>query len=228
MRRVELTHPLVYGRNDISELKSASLKVQSVYNKAAAMLCRFMPQIICDNAISRSTTAPHKNAAHSGIFQKWIQSPKGWKCVGYEWQTDMDSNVLQNCMPNTKLQIMILQMVIWSQFEKISLFHPLLDQEVFYTGEELETISLYFVPTYMSTSPLIKRGKLIKKHNVDIPIYQEYISAPSLTIELDGISLPATWMTGVYLHQELFKGISPYIQDHNGRRTFKETFINQK
>ncbi|MNP20149.1 hypothetical protein D3C76_1127110 [compost metagenome] len=178
----------MYGRNDIAELELASIKVQSIYNKALAMLCGYLPTTPTYGSTAQSSAFPQGETYQHDIFQKWIQGPQGWKCVGYEWQTDIHANVWQKPLPNAKLQSMILQMVIWSQFEKIILFHPFLGQEAFYTGEELQTISSYFVPTYMSSTPLIELGKTIKKHNISIPIYQELIPAPSLIIQSKGSS----------------------------------------
>jgi hypothetical protein len=226
MRRIMTTQALVYGINDVAELESASKKVQSIYNKALAMLIRYLPQTVSRGLIPESSTTPQRISEHQGVFQKWIHAPKGWKCVGYEWQTDIETSMEQKSKINGKLQSMILQMVIWSQFEEIILFHPFLGQEAFYTGEELETISSYFIPTYMSDAPLIELGKLIKKRNIAIPIYQELIPLPSLVIQSGGTLLQGIWMTGVNMQHEDFQGISPYIKEQNGYKTFVEVMIN--
>ncbi len=219
------THEVVYGKEDIVELENASIKVQYVYDKALAMLRRYLPQLVCNVPdYSNSTVSP--NITNQGVFQKWIQGPKGWKCIGYEWQTDVERNSEQAYLPNAQLQSMILQIMIWSQFEKIILLHPFLGQDTFYNKEELEIISSYFVPTYMSVTPLIELGKPYKKHRTTFPIYQELISAPSLLIQSEGIPLKGTWMTGVYIKQANFQGIGPYIKNSNGCRTFMEALIN--
>lgn len=226
MRKKVPTQEVVYGKEDIAELENASIKVQYVYDKALALLRRYLPQLVCSDPPSHGSTFSHKISNPEVVFQKWIQGPKGWKCIGYEWQTDGVGNSVQKCLPNAKLQSMILQMMIWSQFEKIILLHPFLGQEAFYSGEELETISSYFVPTYMSVNPLIELGKPYKKHKTSIPIYQELIPAPSLLIQSEGIPLKGTWMTGVYINHANFQGIGPYIKNSNGCRTFVEALIH--
>ncbi|WP_145939488.1 hypothetical protein [Paenibacillus glacialis] len=225
MREIVPAQEVVYGKEDIAELENASIKVQNVYDKALAMLRRYLPQLVSSGPDDHNSTCT-QSITNQGVFQKWIQGPKGWKCIGYEWQTDVDPNSEQAYLPNAQLQSMILQIMIWSQFEKIILLHPFLGQEAFYNKEELETISSYFVPTYMSVTPLIELGKPYKKHKTRVPIYQELISAPSLLIQSEGIPLKGTWMTGVYINQANFQGIGPYIKNSNGCRTFMEALIN--
>jgi len=225
LRELVPAHEVVYGKEDIAELENASIKVQYVYDKALAMLRRYLPQLVSNDPDSHNSTRSQM-VTDQGVFQKWIQGPKGWKCVGYEWQTDVEHHVEQAYLPNSQLQSMILQIMIWSQFEKIILLHPFLGQEAFYNKEELETISSYFVPTYTSVTPLIELGKPYKKHKTTLPIYQEFIPAPSLLIQSEGIPLKGTWMTGVYVKQANFQRIGPYIKNSNGYRTFLEALIN--
>lgn len=174
LRKIVLSQETTYGIRHIEELESASLKVQTIYDKASDMLRLYVPisstwnsSLIDDDSI---------------IYQKWIYGSKGWKCVGSEHQKADESGSLQVKLPHAKLQSLILQMMIWSQYEKIILFHPILGQEAFYSGEELETISSYFVPTYMSETPLVKEGKPFKKAKISFPVYQEWISTPTLSI----------------------------------------------
>lgn len=228
MRKNVPTQEVVYGKEDIAELENASIKVQYVYDKALELLRRYLPQLVCTDPPSPHSAVTHKITNHNPevVFQKWIQGPKGWKCIGYEWQTTIDGNKEQRSLPNAKLQSMILQMMIWSQFEKIILLHPFLGQDAFYNREELETISSYFVPTYMSVNPLIELGKPYKKHKTKLPIYQELIPAPSLLIQTEGTPLKGTWMTGVYINRSNFQGIGPYLKNSNGCRTFMDASIN--
>lgn len=174
LRKIVLSQETTYTIRHIKELESASVEVQYIYDKASDMLRRYVPEstwsmwnssLIDDNSI---------------MYQKWIYSSKGWKCVGSEHQKADESGLLQGNLPYAKLQSMILQMMIWSQYEKIALFHPILGQEAFYSGEEMEIISSYFVPTYMSEAPLVERGKPFKKAKMPFPVYQEWVSTPTL------------------------------------------------
>ncbi|MGF7048550.1 hypothetical protein J2T13_003058 [Paenibacillus sp. DS2015] len=176
MRKIVLSQETTYGIRHSKELESAAVKVQTIDDKASELVRNYGPESVS------SMWSSSLIDDHSIMNQKWIYGSKGWKCVGSEHQKTDESGSQQVNLPYAKFQSMILQMMIWSQYEKIILFHPLLGQEAFYSGEELEIISSYFVPTYMSEIPLVKVGKPFKKVKMPFPVYQEWVSMPTLSI----------------------------------------------
>lgn len=237
MRKIVRSQEIGYPKDDVHELESASVKVRSIYDKALTMLCRYWPKSYwehwtLDMPTQASLTADD-NDQNSTIFQKWIQGPSGWKCIGCE-RHNVESIISADGKPfkheyifhNGRLQSMLLQVVIWSQYEEIMMFHPFLGGTPFYTEEEMEIISSYFVPTYVSEAPLIQLGKTFKKHNTKLPIYQEFISAPPLMMHLGGEVLEGKWMTGVYVDEGNFLGLEPYLKNPDGSRTFMQPLID--
>nr|WP_246245994.1 hypothetical protein [Paenibacillus lemnae] len=172
------------------------------------------------------------------IFQKWIKGPNGWKCVGMELSMPSDEppsplNMLSfhNSSQPPGLEPVtagrMLQMIIWSQFEKITLLHPFLGGEPFFTNEEMETVSTYLVPTYLSPHPLKELGKEFKiKHLASgIPLYQEKIPAPPLVMDAENGRLSGVWMTGVHVNEGGFAGLRPYLKVPKGERTYMKAQI---
>lgn len=240
---VKLPH-IHYGQEEVAELERASLKVQHIFDKTQDLMDRYIPDSIwttltgmCRNPEELRT---RKDDLESGIFQKWIKSPKGWKCIGcerYISSPSINSDTSTNAggasvetgddltFHDKGLPSKMLQMVIWSQFEKIRLLQPFLGDEAFFTEEEMQVISDYFVPTYLSPVPLKERGKDFKTLQSGIPLYQERISAPSLEMQSEGASVTGNWMTGVDLSSEGFSGLRPYLKIPKGGRTYMKALI---
>ena len=202
--KVHVLYPqLVYNQKDVDELESASIFVRRIYEKAFTILGQY---------ISRSSIGQKKEC----FFLKWLHSPSGWKCIGFE-------NFSSDCIPAkapAQFYGMILNIMIWSQYEQIKLLYPLLGEECFYSGEELEVIAKYFVPTYMSSAPLEALGKPVIKQKLSIPVFQERIEAPHVTITRDGELLKGKWVTGVTIDGTHLIGIEPYLKDGEGLRTY--------
>ncbi|MDR9852744.1 hypothetical protein RJP21_03885 [Paenibacillus sp. VCA1] len=238
MRKIVLSQEIRYGQEDVNELESASIKVRKIYDKTISMLAQHVPESVrkywaCPKPAQEPLSPCGENS--SPVFQKWIQSPSGWKCVGCErhYVEPVDGakekehpGRREYVFHNGRLQSMMLQLFIWSQFEEISLFYPVLGDAPFYDEEEMETISAYFVPTYVTSLPFEQSGKPFKKHNTRVPVYQELISAPPLLLHLDGEVLEGTWMTGVYVDRGHFLGLGPYLKNSDGTRTFMQALIN--
>ncbi|BFH61628.1 MULTISPECIES: hypothetical protein [Paenibacillus] len=237
MRKRVLSQEIRYGKEDVIELESASIKVRKIYDKALTMLKQHVPESLWKfraHPKSPQEKLPSGGEHSSPVFQKWIQSPSGWKCIGCERpyvecldpaEEKASSDKREYIYHNGKIQSMHLQVFIWSQFEEISLFHPFLGDAPFYDEEEMEVISTYFVPTYVTPIPFQQLGKPYKKHNMRFPVYQEFISAPPLLLHLDGEVLEGTWMTGVYVDRGHFLGLGPYIKNTDGSRTFMQAQI---
>jgi hypothetical protein len=238
MRKIVLSQEIKYGKEDVNELESASIKVRKIYDKAIMMLKHHVPESLWKFwAYPKPAQEPLSGSEEnsSPFFQKWIQSPSGWKCIGCEHHyveclpragEKEPSNKREYIYHNGRLQGMLLQVFIWSQYEEISLFHPFLGGPPFYDEEEMEVISTYFVPTYVTSLPFEQSGKPFKKHNMRFPVYQEFISAPPLLIHLDGEVHEGTWMTGVYVDGGHFLGLGPYFKNTDGSRTFIQALIN--
>lgn len=242
---VKLPH-IHYGQEEAAELERASLSVQHIFDKTQELLDRYMPESlwtaltgICRD---RKDSQLPADRLQSGIFQKWAKSPMGWKCIGYERYSQLmmeleppkeqgeveessaaygdDTTFHDKGLPGR-----FLQMVIWSQFEKIRLFHPFLGDEPFFTEEEMEVISHYLVPTYASPVPLKERGKDFKMLQTGIPLYQERVTVPSLVMQTEGASVSGSWMTGVHLSSKGFTGLRPYLKVPKGGRTYMKALI---
>ncbi|UNK20347.1 hypothetical protein MNQ98_10185 [Paenibacillus sp. N3/727] len=235
-----------YGQEEAAELERASIRVQHIYDKTQDLLDRYMPDSMWTamTGMSRNLKEPElwEGDLESGIFQKWVKSPKGWKCIGCEryshpsvisetpTQAEGESSFeagdgAGRTFHDKGLPGRLLQMVIWSQFEEIRLFQPFLGDEPFFTEEEMEVISDYFVPTYISPVPLKERGKDFKTIQTGIPLYQERISAPSLVMQSEGASVSGNWMTGVDLSSRGFSGLRPYLKIPKGGRTYMKALI---
>ncbi|WP_410514637.1 hypothetical protein PaeBR_09775 [Paenibacillus sp. BR2-3] len=195
MKTPLFSREITYGKKDVAELESASIKVQLIYDKALFMLHSHLPDSLWDAWIGvpySIISSLYKGNSDSGtLFQKWIQGPSGWKCIGCE----------RHCLESTGLtpqnnrsgsggtrgflshngirQSMVLQAVIWSMYENTVLLHPFLGDESFFDGDDLDTISAYFVPTYLSDVRLLELSKPCKEYkDHNLTIYQEWISAP--------------------------------------------------
>ncbi|WP_189028307.1 hypothetical protein [Paenibacillus albidus] len=231
---------ITYGKKDVAELERASIKVQLIYDKALFMLHEYLPESLWDAWIGvpySIISSLYKGNNDSGtIFQKWIQSPAGWKCIGCERHCLESAASPQQPLPfgqprqytfhNGIRQSMVLQAVIWSMYENIVLFQPFLGDEPFFDQEELNTISTYFVPTYLSEVPLLERTKPSKVYkDGHISVYQEFISAPDLVLQWNGGLTEGRWMTGVYMDQSRFAGLGPYLKDAQGKRTYMQACV---
>lgn len=239
MKTTLFSREIMYGKKDAAELESASVKVQYIYDKALYMLHCHLPDFLWDAWIGvpySIISSLYKGDNDSGtVFQKWIQSPAGWKCIGCERHClETTDNDRVNSLPftraftfhNGRRQSMVLQATIWSLFEKTLLFHPFLGEESLFNGEEMETISTYFVPTYISDVRFIEMGKAFKEYNGNnIKVYQEWIAAPDLVLQWEGGLTEGRWMTGVYVNQAQFAGLGPYIKDSQGKRTYMQAFV---
>ncbi|WP_106768122.1 hypothetical protein [Paenibacillus faecalis] len=229
-----------YGQEEVAELEWASLKVQHIFDKTQMLMECYFPESIWKALLGMNgyltEAASWKEEAESGIFQKWIKSPKGWKCIGCERYVQFSETHIQAeestvamderlAFHDKGLLGRILQMIIWSKFEKIRLFHPFLGDDPFFTEEEMEIISCYFVPTYLSPVPLKERGKDFKTLEMAIPLYQERISAPALVLKTEGINVAGNWMTGVDLSCQGFSGLRPYLKVPKGGRTYMKALI---
>lgn len=202
--KVHVLYPqLVYNQKDVDELESASMHVRRIYEKAFGVFGQY---------ISRRSIG-HKPER---VFLKWLHSPSGWKCVGIE---NSSPDYIPAKVP-AQIYGMILNIMIWSQYEQITMLYPLLGGECFYSGEELEIIAKYFVPTYMSSAPLEALGKPVMKQKLSIPVFQERIEAPHVTITRDGELLKGKWVTGVTIDGGHLIGLEPYLKDGKGLRTY--------
>ncbi|WP_054954637.1 hypothetical protein [Paenibacillus dakarensis] len=223
---VNLPH-IYYGQEEAAELERASLRVQQIYDKTQEFLERYLPASLWPALTGTNSDSEAQTTRHSkqgcGTFQKWVKSPKGWKCIGYEKY--VHSLKKPDTADNTGIPGVLLQMIIWSQYEKIQLLHPFLGDEPFYSEQEMDVISEYFVPTYTSPMPLKEKGKDFKEIQARIPLYQEHITAPSLDMLSEGVSVSGSWMTGVDLSAKGFAGLRPYLKVSKGERTYMKAFI---
>ena len=240
MKTTLFSREIKYGKEQAAELEAASVKVQLIYDKALHMLHSHLPDFLWDAWIEvpySIISSLYKGDNDSGtVFQKWIQGPNGWKCIGCErhclesndFYQDQDHILNHRSFKfhNGRRQSMMLQATIWSIFEKTLLFHPVLGGETLFDGEELETISTYFVPTYISDVRFRELSKPFKEYNGNnIRVYQEWISAPPLVLQWEGGLTEGRWMTGVYVNQAQFSGLGPYLKDSEGKRTYMEPLV---
>lgn len=227
-RSVEVPY-VQYGQEEAAELETAALCIQHVFDKTQLLVDRFMPDFIWTSltGIERSKDpGPRDEDGEGGCFQKWIRGPKGWKCVGCETQSPGEGNTSSGT-EEVRYPFRVLQTIIWSQYEKILLLHPFLGGEPFFTADELDAVSRYLLPTYLSPSPLEERGKPFKvKHfRSGLPIYQETVVAPYLELESEGSRLQGRWMTGVRMTPGGFGGLRPYLKAPKGARNFVRALI---
>ncbi|MRN53616.1 hypothetical protein [Paenibacillus monticola] len=242
MKTTLFSREIAYIKEDVAELETASIKVQLIYDKVLFMLHSHLPDSLWEAWIGvpySIISSLYKGNNESGtIFQKWIQGPDGWKCIGCERHclesTDVERAAEERVFGEQRSfkfhngirQSMVLQAVIWSMYENTQLFHPFLGEESFFDGEDLDTIATYFVPTYLSDIRLLelsKPCKEYKEHNVRV--YQEWIAAPNLVLQWDGGLTEGRWMTGVYVDQSRFAGLGPYLKDAAGKRTYMQAFV---
>lgn len=242
MKTTLFSREIRYGKEDALELEIASVKVQIIYDKTLHMLHNHLPDYLWDAWIGVPygiISSLYKGDNDSGtVFQKWIQGPSGWKCIGCERHCLESNDLYQDDgkfkhlnqrefkFHNGRRQSMLLQATIWSLFEKTLLFHPFLGEEAFFDGEEMETIADYFVPTYISDIRFRELSKPFKEFDGDnIRVYQEWVSAPDLVLQWEGGLTEGRWMTGVYVNQAQFSGLGPYLKDSEGKRTYMEAFV---
>lgn len=231
---------ITYGKKDVAELETASIRVQLMYDRVLLMLHSHLPGSLWNNWIGvpyEIISSLYKGDNDSGsVFQKWIQSPSGWKCIGCERHClepagggggDSSASRRRFTFHNGISQSMVLQAVIWSMYENTLLLQPYLGEEAFLDGEDLELISAYFVPTYLTPAPLLEINKPSKAYkDNNIQIYQEWISAPDLVLQWNGGLTEGRWMTGVYVDHSRFAGLGPYLKDAQGKRTYMRATVH--
>ncbi|MNO19090.1 hypothetical protein D3C76_88150 [compost metagenome] len=230
---------ITYGKKDVAELESASIRVQLIYDKVLFMLHGHLPDSLWNDWIGVPydiISSLYKGDNDSGsVFQKWIQSEAGWKCIGCERHClepsagpafPSSGKQRRFTFHNGIRQSMVLQAVIWSMYENTVLFQPYLGEEAFLDEADLDTISTYFVPTYLSKQRLIENGKPCKEYQEsNIRVYQEWIAAPDLVLQWNGGLTEGRWMTGVYVDHSRFAGLGPYLKDAQGKRTYMRATV---
>ncbi|MCM3784152.1 hypothetical protein M3231_14305 [Neobacillus mesonae] len=234
MNKIVVSRKVNYGKQDVAELEQASLRVQSIYDKAA----RMVKQYFSSAGMKESDTFLQ---APSSYFQKWIHTNKGWKYIGSEprakqeefadsiseVKTDTSSGKAGDMTSNQESSFasVLLQALIWRQYEEIQLFHPFLGEESFYSGEEMDTIAAYFVPTYFTERPLYENGKSYRKRAYGITVYQEDLTTPSVSFDSEWGTFEGKLMTGVYITGLQFKGLGPYLKNMCGSRIYMQAAI---
>lgn len=230
---------IAYGKKDVAELETASIGVQLIYDKVLYMLHAHLPASLWDSWIGvpyEIISSLYKGDNDSGsVFQKWIQSPAGWKCIGCERHcleplaatADSSGNAQRRfTFHNGISQSMMLQAVIWSMYENTLLLQPYLGEEAFLDSRDMELIAAYFVPTYLTAAPLIEMNRPSKEYrDNNIRVYQEWISAPDLVLQWNGGLTEGRWMTGVYVDHSRFAGLGPYLKDAQGKRTYMRATV---
>ncbi|WP_025692326.1 hypothetical protein [Paenibacillus zanthoxyli] len=242
MKTTLLSREIGYGKEDVAELETASVKVQLIYDKTLFMLHSHIPASLWNATIGvpySIISSLYKGNGEAGtVFQKWIQGPSGWKCIGCErhcleqeqGKPERDRGISDQrrayTFHNGRRQSLILQAVIWSLFEKTLMLHPFLGAETFLDGDDLETISAYFVPTYVNDVRFRELNKPCKAYtDTGIRVFQEWVAAPDLVLQWDGGLTEGRWMTGVYVNQAKFAGLGPYLKDAAGKRTYMEAYV---
>lgn len=239
MKTTLFSREITYGKDDVAELESASVRVQLIYDKTLFMLHGHLPDSLWDAWIGvpyEIISSLYKGDNDSGsVFQKWIQSPSGWKCIGCERHCLEPKAALNKpaageqrlfTFHNGIRQSMVLQAVIWSMYENTVLFQHYLGDEAFLDGDDLDIISTYFVPTYMNKQRLIDNCKPCKEYREkNIRVFQEWISAPDLVLQWNGGLTEGRWMTGVYVDHSRFAGLGPYLKDAEGKRTYMQATV---
>ncbi|MDN4601643.1 hypothetical protein P5G61_10450 [Paenibacillus sp. F6_3S_P_1C] len=242
MREESLSREVRYGKQDIAELESASIQVHLIYKKAAELFNRtvYSPSVKDDVAGEKThSTNSNGQGTAPAVLQKWIQTARGWKCIGCELkQPDSIGVQAEATFHEERMYLgvgegrfvraeMLIQAIVWSQYEKIRMFAPWLGDDTFYTVQELDVIARYIVPTYFSERPLHEQGKVSKVHHPSgqIPLYQEYVDAPLFCVQVDGGLLEGRLLTGVYVSEEQFFGLNPYLKDGDGGRTYMQACV---
>ncbi|WP_151734298.1 hypothetical protein [Paenibacillus tengchongensis] len=228
---------ITYGKEAVAELERAAIRVQLLYDRTLAMLHRHLPDSLWDSWIGVPydiISSLYKGDNSGGtVFQKWIQSPSGWKCIGCERHcleadpaAEEGARKRRYVFHNGFRQSMVLQAVIWSLYENTLLFHPVLREDSFLDADDLELVSSYFVPTYLTDRPLRESGRISKEYREqNIRVYQEWISAPDLELHWNGGLTEGRWMTGVYMNESRFAGLGPYLKDAQGKRTYMKAMV---
>ena len=208
--------PIHYRQEDAAELERASVSVQSIFDRTEEALKIYLPDSVWARLRDGGSLAEDgQHPAGEGIMQKWIKGPRGWKCVGMERDVSETEGINMESVcareQETGLPCRLLQMIIWSKYEKIRLFEPLLGAEPFFSEEEMSVIEEYLVPTYTSPLPLQTRGKKLLTQTLwtGLPIYQEMIPAPMLVMDTGSSRLTGSWMTGVKLRDRGFAVLHP-------------------
>ncbi|CAH1218154.1 MULTISPECIES: hypothetical protein [unclassified Paenibacillus] len=233
MREERLSREVRYGEQDIAELENASIQVHLIYKKAASL---FQTDGRTHAASDRKTVDGKIQGPRPAVLQKWIRTSSGWKCIGCEVR--IGQLPLQGAwFPNTMAKMpdgrtirkeLLIQAIVWSQYEEIRMLEPWLGQDTFYTPQEMDIIAKYVVPTYFSERPLHEQGKLYKVHRSpgsSIPLYQEYVKAPLLCVHVDGELLEGQLLTEVTVAEEQVFGLNPYVKNGDGGRTYMQANI---
>ncbi|MBY9081445.1 hypothetical protein KIH86_12100 [Paenibacillus sp. HN-1] len=239
MKTILFSREAPYEQAEVTELESASVKVQLMYDKVLHMLYSHLPSSVWDRTIGvpyEIISSLYKGYGEGTVFQKWIKGPSGWKCIGCErhcleqgqrGQPETEGQQRTYTFHNGRRQSLLLQVVIWSLYEKTMLLHPFLGGEAFLEGEELEMIAAYFVPTFVHNARLRELGKPWKAYtDTGIRVYQEWVSAPDIILQWDGGLTEGRWMTGVYVNEAKFAGLGPYLKDAEGRRTYMDAYVH--
>lgn len=240
MKTTLFSREVGYEKEDVAELETASIKVQLIYDKTLFMLHSHLPASLWNATFGvpySIISSLYKGNGDGGtVFQKWIQGPSGWKCIGCErhcleqGETKREENLPDQprtyTFHNGRRQSLILQAAIWGLFEKTLMLHPFLGGEPFLDDGDLETITAYFVPTYVNDARFREMSKPCKAYtDTNVRVYQEWIAAPDLVLQWDGGLTEGRWMTGVYVNQAKFAGLGPYLKDAAGKRTYMEAYV---
>ncbi|MFD1138540.1 hypothetical protein [Paenibacillus urinalis] len=234
MNKIVVSRKVNYFQQDVAELEQASLRVQSIYEKAARMVKQYFSPAAAEKL--EATVLSQRS-----YFQKWIHTSKGWKFIGSEYQNEQaeahpsladlktDTSMGESTAVSARLggtfASLILQAFIWSQYEEIQLFHPFLGDESFYTGEEMDVIAAYFVPTYLTERPLYESGIQYRRRDYGVTVYQEDVPAPSVVFDSEWGTMEGKLMTGVYVSGLQFKGLGPYLKNMSGKRIYMQAAV---
>ncbi|SET59267.1 hypothetical protein [Paenibacillus sp. NFR01] len=230
---------IVYGKKDVALLEHASVNVQLIYDKTLHMLHNHLPDFLWEAWIGVPydiISSLYKGDNDSGsVFQKWIQSPDGWKCIGCERHCLEPGETRDGNKPgaartftfhNGIRQSMVLQAMVWSMYENTRLLEPYLGDGAFLDERDMETIAAHFVPTYLHKERLAAANQPIKEYTEkNIRVYQQWISAPDLVLKWNGGLTEGRWMTGVYVDHSRFAGLGPYLKDAAGKRTYMRATV---
>ena len=213
MREESLSREIRYGKQDIAELESASIQVHLIYQKTAELFKRSVDsRLDSDNTIH--TDAYWMNSAGSGSSPAVLQN--GFKRLeagnasavncGYQIVYLMQNISLTTTgfvteAGNGKLvQIeMLIQAVVWSQYEKSGCSHLGLAMSRSIQPMNWKLLRDILCQRISRIARCMSRGKVFKIHQPygHIPLYQEYVDAPSCCVQVDGALLEGRLLTGV-------------------------------
>lgn len=236
------SNEIPYAKKDVAELEQASVRVHRIFGKVAAMLETHLPVSLWDAWIGvpyAELSALYSGETSIPLMQKWVQGPQGWRCIGYEVYSPPQGSGAAGtakaagaagAVPHIPADLrragkpgLVLQAAVWSLFDNLIRFHPLLGGELFLDGEELETVASYIVPTYVGepghTRPCITYD------GGGVRISQEWVNAPTIALRRDGAWTEGRWMTGVVLERAHFAGLGPYVKQPDGGRTYMQAFV---